>query len=173
MRLTRVIPEHVETVLTALRQMGCAIVVDQDGIRPRRDGPMRAARPVITRPYPGFPTDAQALLMAASLRAEGTSVFVENIFESRFRHVPEMRRLGADVRTEGRVAMVCGVKTLLGAPVTATDLRGGAAMVLAGLSAEGETRVFDSGHIERGYERFDECLGAFGAEVKRLEAPQE
>ena len=172
-RLTNVVPEHIETVLTALRQMGCAIVVDADGIRLRRFGPMRAGRPVITRPYPGFPTDAQALLMAASLRAEGTSVFVENIFESRFRHVPELRRLGADVRTEGRVAMVCGVKTLLGAPVTATDLRGGAAMVLAGLSAEGETRISDPGHIERGYERFEECLAALGADVKRFDHPQE
>ncbi len=171
-RLTHAVPEHLETVLSALRQMGCAIVVDADGIRLRRFGPMRAGRPVITRPYPGFPTDAQALLMAASLRAEGTNVFVENIFESRFRHVPELRRFGADVRVEGRVAMVCGVKTLYGAPVTATDLRGGAAMVLAGLSAEGETQVFDSGHIERGYERFDECLGALGADVKRLEDPQ-
>lgn len=171
-RLTHAVPEHLETVLSALRQMGCAIVVDADGIRLRRFGPMRAGRPVITRPYPGFPTDAQALLMAASLRAEGTNVFVENIFESRFRHVPELRRLGADVRVEGRVAMVCGVKTLYGAPVTATDLRGGAAMVLAGLSAEGETQVFDSGHIERGYERFDECLRALGADVKRLEDPQ-
>ncbi len=174
-RLTRVVPEHIETVLGALRQMGCAIVVDAEGIRLRRTGAMRAGRPVITRPYPGFPTDAQALLMAASLRAEGTSVFVENIFENRFRHVPELRRLGADVRTEGRVAMICGVKTLYGAPVTATDLRGGAAMLLAGLAAEGETRVFDPGHIERGYERFADCLCALGAEVQRTEAesPQE
>jgi len=94
---------------------------------------------------------------------------VENIFESRFRHVPELRRLGADIRTEGRVAMVCGVPALSGAPLTATDLRGGAAMVLAGLSAEGETRVSDSGHIERGYEEFAACLQSLGADVERLE----
>ena len=164
-RLERAVPEHIETVVSALRQMGCAVVTDGDSLRLRRFGTLRAPRPQITRPYPGFPTDAQALLMAASLRAEGTSVFVENIFENRFRHVPELRRLGAEVRVEGRVAMVSGVPALRGAPLTATDLRGGAAMVLAGLSAEGETTVSDSGHIARGYDDFAFCLRALGADV--------
>lgn len=164
-RLTNVRAEHIDTVLNALRRMGCAVVLETDGVRLRRTGTMRAGRPVITKPYPGFPTDAQALLMAASLCAEGTSVFVENIFESRFRHVPELRRLGADIRVEGRVAMVSGVKSLQGAPVTATDLRGGAAMVLAALAAEGETRVQDSGHIERGYDDLAGCLRQLGASV--------
>lgn len=169
-RLTNVRPEHIDTVLIALRQMGCAAVIDGgDGVRLRRSSLLRAGRPVITRPYPGFPTDAQALLMATALKAEGTSVFVENIFESRFRHVPELRRLGADIRVEGRVAMVCGVPALCGAPLTATDLRGGAAMVLAGLSAEGNTRVADAGHIERGYEDFAACLQGLGAQVTRLD----
>ena len=172
-RLTGVCPAHIETVLSALREMGCAVIVDGDAVRLRRYGPMRAPRPVITRPYPGFPTDAQALLMAASLRAEGTSVFVENIFESRFRHVPELRRFGADIRVEGRVAMVSGVSALAGAPVTATDLRGGAAMVLAGLSAEGETLVYDQGHIERGYAHFAESLSRLGADVRRTEEDAE
>lgn len=173
-RLSNVRPEHIGTVLTALREMGCAVVFDGgDGVRLRRSSSLRAGRPVITRPYPGFPTDAQALLMAASLKAEGTSVFVENIFESRFRHVPELRRLGADIRVEGRVAMVCGVPGLSGAPLTATDLRGGAAMVLAGLSAEGETRVADSGHIERGYEELAACMQSLGADVRRLDGVQE
>ena len=165
-RLTRIHPEHVDTVLNALRQMGCAVVQETDGVRLRRTAPMRAGRPVITKPYPGFPTDAQALLMAASLCAEGTSVFVENIFESRFRHVPELRRLGADIRVEGRVAMVSGVKSLQGAPVTATDLRGGAALVLAGLAAEGETLVQDSGHIGRGYDDLAGCMQRLGAAVR-------
>ena len=128
---------------------------------------MRAPRPVVTRPYPGFPTDAQALLMAASLRAEGTSVFVENIFENRFRHVPELRRLGADIRVEGRVAMVCGVRELHAAPITATDLRGGAALIIAGLSAEGITRVSDSCHVERGYDDLAGNLRSLGAEITR------
>ncbi len=165
--LTDAVPAHIETVCTALRQMGCAVVAGTDSVRLRRSGTMRACRPVITRPYPGFPTDAQALLMAACLRAEGTSVFVENIFENRFRHVAELRRLGADIRTEGRVAMATGVRRLSGAPVTACDLRGGAAMVVAALSAEGETTVRDAGHIERGYERFAETLCALGAAVRR------
>ena len=172
-RLQRVRPEHVDTVLAALREMGCAVVVDGSGLRLRRSGALRAPRPVITRPYPGFPTDAQALLMAAALRAEGTAVFVENIFESRFRHVPELRRLGADIRVEGRVAMVCGVKTLHGAPVTATDLRGGAAMLIAGLSAEGRTVLYDDGHVERGYDAIDACLRHLGADVQREETPPE
>ena len=166
-RLSNVRPTHLMSVIEALRQMGCAVVLDGDGVRIRRTGPLHAGPPVVTRPYPGFPTDAQALLMAASLRAGGTSVFVENIFENRFRHVPELRRLGAEIRVEGRVAMVSGAETLQGAPMCATDLRGGAAMVLAGLSAEGETTVSDSGHIERGYDDFAGCLQALGASVER------
>ena len=166
-RLTQVRPAQVRAVADALRGMGCDVTSGEDEIRLRRHGPLRAGPPVVTKPYPGFPTDAQALVMAASLRASGTSVFVENIFESRFRHVPELRRLGADIRVEGRVAMVSGVEKLLGAPVCATDLRGGAAMILAGLSAEGETAVSDSGHIERGYDGLAENLRRLGADVER------
>jgi UDP-N-acetylglucosamine 1-carboxyvinyltransferase len=103
--------------------------------------------------------------MAACLRADGTSVFVENIFENRYRHVDEMRRLGADIRTEGRVAMVTGVESLTGAPVTATDLRGGAALVIAALSAAGESLVYDCGHIQRGYDGLDRVLRSMGADV--------
>ena len=165
--LTDAVPAHIETVCAALRQMGCAVVAGSSSVRLRRSGVMRACRPVVTKPYPGFPTDAQALLMAASLRADGTSVFVENIFENRFRHVSELRRLGADIRTEGRVAMVTGVRRLTGAPLTACDLRGGAAMVVAALAAEGESTVRDSGHIERGYDRLAETLRALGADVRR------
>lgn len=165
--LTDAVPAHIETVCAALRQMGCAVVAGSSSVRLRRSRAMRACRPVVTKPYPGFPTDAQALLMAASLRADGTSVFVENIFENRFRHVAELRRLGADIRTEGRVAMVTGVRRLTGAPLTACDLRGGAAMVVAALAAEGESTVRDSGHIERGYDRLAETLRALGADVRR------
>ena len=166
-RITEVIPAHLETVTDALRSMGCVVTAEQSSICLRRCCPMRACRPIITKPYPGFPTDAQALLMAASLRAEGTSVFVENIFDNRFRHADELRRMGAEIRIEGRVAMVTGVDRLSGAVLTACDLRGAAAMVLAGLAAEGETRVLDSGHLERGYERFAENLSAMGAFAER------
>ena len=165
--LENVVPAHIETVCACLKEMGCGVVTGADSVRLRSEGGnrLRAGKPVITRPYPGFPTDAQALLMAASLRAEGTSVFVENIFESRYRHVPELRRLGADIRVEGRVAMVTGVSALSGAPVAACDLRGGAALLIAGLGAEGETRIDDSGHIERGYADAAGALRSLGGDV--------
>lgn len=167
--LKNLVPAHIETVCACLKEMGCGIVTGTDSVRLRAGGRLRAGRPVITKPYPGFPTDAQALLMAASLKAEGTAVFVENIFENRYRHVDELRRLGALLRVEGRVAMVTGVSALHGAPVTACDLRGGAALILAGLAAEGETRVDDSGHIERGYDDIDGALRSLGGDVTRAE----
>ena len=118
-----------------------------------------------TTPYPGFPTDCQAIFMAALLQSRGTTVFVENIFQSRYRHVPELIRMGADIRTEGRVAVVCGVERLHGAEVVATDLRGGAALVTAGLAAEGITTVQGVGHIHRGYEELPAHLRALGAHI--------
>jgi UDP-N-acetylglucosamine 1-carboxyvinyltransferase len=105
--------------------------------------------------------------MAACIKAEGTTAFVENIFENRFRHVGELKRLGANIRTRGRVAMVTGMETLTGAPVNATDLRGGAALVIAGLAARDETVIFDSGHIERGYDKLEISLRGLGAEITR------
>ena len=166
--LGHLVPGHVEAVCACLKEMGCGVVCGTDSVRLRATtGRLRAGKPIATKPYPGFPTDAQALLMAASLKAEGTAVFVENIFENRYRHVDELRRLGADIRVEGRVAMVTGVNRLHGAPVTACDLRGGAALILAGLAAEGETRVEDSGHIERGYDDIDGALRALGADVEK------
>ena len=173
--LTRLRPAHLKSVTDALRQMGCTVSEEESAVRLRAFGRLRMPAPIVTSPYPGFPTDAQALLMACTLRAEGTGVFVENIFENRFRHVPELRRLGADVRTEGRAAVVRGVETLRGAALRATDLRGGAAMVLAGLATEGETRVSDAGHIERGYDDLAGCLRRLGARVEQSaeDAPAE
>ena len=160
------VAEQFSTVVSALRDMGCGIVSGRDGVRVRSDGRLKAGRPVVTRPYPGFPTDAQALLMAASLKADGTQVFVENIFASRYRHAEELKRMGADIRTEGRVAMVTGVPRLWGAPVTASDLRGGAAMILAALTADGETAISDSGHILRGYDGLERDLQGLNAEIR-------
>ncbi|MCD8001607.1 MAG: UDP-N-acetylglucosamine 1-carboxyvinyltransferase, partial [Oscillospiraceae bacterium] len=171
--LLHAVPAHLRTVCAALEEMGCTVQCGADHVRLRSGGALHAAHPVVTKPYPGFPTDAQALLMAASLRAAGTTVFIENIFENRYRHVDELRRMGADVRVEGRVAMVSGVERLHGAPVTACDLRGGAALVIAGLSAEGETAVCDSGHIERGYDGLADALRALGADVTRTEGAEE
>lgn len=136
-----------------------------DGLLLRSEGKLKAVGPVVTRPYPGFPTDAQPLLMAALLRAEGESVFRETIFENRFRQVPELRKLGAEIRLAGRDARIRGVSSLKGASMEATDLRGGAAMVLAALCAEGESQVLDRGHIRRGYEDLNGCLRLLGADL--------
>ncbi|MEG2071720.1 MAG: UDP-N-acetylglucosamine 1-carboxyvinyltransferase [Oscillospiraceae bacterium] len=163
--LKSVSPAHFETVTSTLEHMGCEIRRGSNSVSITADKPLRAPRPIVTRPYPGFPTDAQPLLMAACLRAEGTAVFTENIFENRYRHATEMRRMGADISVVGRVAMVTGVGELCGAPVTATDLRGGAALVTAALGAEGETLVYDTGHIARGYEGFDKMLQQLGADI--------
>ena len=164
-------PAHFSTVLDSLSEAGCAIITAASAVRLTSDGQLTAPRPVVTQPYPGFPTDAQPPLMAACLRAKGTTVFTENIFTNRYRHAEEFRRLGAAVSIEGRVAYVTGVERLTGAPLTASDLRGGAAMLVAGLCAEGATELFDDGYIDRGYDRFDACLSALGADV-RCAAPR-
>ena len=168
-RLKNVDPRHFEAVSSALEYMGCQIERRAQSISLTADRPLRAPRPVVTSPYPGFPTDAQPLLMAACLKAEGTAVFTENIFENRYRHAQELKRLGADISVVGRVAMVTGVNRLQGAPVTATDLRGGAALVAAALAADGETIVYDKGHIARGYEGLFETLCSLGAELNYQE----
>ena len=164
-------PDHFLTVLDSLSEAGCAIIKTASTVRLTSTGRLTAPRPVVTQPYPGFPTDAQPPLMAACLKAKGTTVFTENIFTNRYRHAEEFRRLGAAVSIEGRVAYVTGVDRLTGAPLTSSDLRGGAAMIVAGLSAEGETEILDNGYINRGYDRFDACLSALGADV-RCAAPR-
>ncbi|NLU24771.1 MAG: UDP-N-acetylglucosamine 1-carboxyvinyltransferase [Clostridiales bacterium] len=160
---------HLSTVTTALSEAGCRIRSDNHVITLYSDGHLRAISPIRTSPYPGFPTDAQAVLMAALLKSTGTTVFVENIFENRYRHVAELTRMGADIRIEGRVAVVCGVEKLRGTSVQATDLRGGAALVVAGLQAEGVTQVGNIHHIERGYNDFVENLTHLGAEIRRTD----
>ena len=156
---------HLAAVTTVLDQAGCGVRCGEGYIQLVRTGPLRAVPPVRTAPYPGFPTDCQAILMAALLRAQGTTVFVENIFQSRYRHVPELARMGADIRTEGRVAVVCGTERLHGTEVVATDLRGGAALAVAGLAAEGMTTVQGIGHIQRGYADLAGDLRALGAQI--------
>ena len=156
---------HLAAVTTVLDQAGCGVRCGEGYIQLVRTGPLRAVPPVRTAPYPGFPTDCQAILMAALLQAQGTTVFVENIFQSRYRHVPELARMGADIRTEGRVAVVCGTERLHGTEVVATDLRGGAALAVAGLAAEGVTTVQGIGHIQRGYADLAGDLRALGARI--------
>ena len=167
--LRAVEPRHFSTVLHSLSECGCDIMSNSSSVRLRSGGNLKAPMPVITGPYPGFPTDAQPLMLAACLKARGTSVFVENVFQNRFRFTEELQRLGARIHTEGRVAVVTGVEVLHGAPTVATDLRGGAALIIAALSAEGETDILDSGHVERGYESFDERLAALGADIRLSE----
>ena len=165
--VTGVDPRALSTVALALSEAGCEVRSDEHSVTLRSSGKLRAIRPVRTAPYPGFPTDAQPALMAALLRSEGSTVFVENIFENRYRHVDELSRMGAQVRVAGRVAVVSGTKTLHGASVKCTDLRGGAALVLAGLCAEGETCVSLLEHIDRGYESIERDLETLGAHIKR------
>jgi UDP-N-acetylglucosamine 1-carboxyvinyltransferase len=163
-----VIPEHIAPVLPILEESGCSLDIGKDKIRiaaPKRLGRIRNIR---TMPYPGFPTDAQAPVMAMACVADGTSVFVENIFESRYKHVGELLRLGANVKVEGRVAIVEGVEQLSGAAVEATDLRGGAAMVVAGLAAQGVTEITGLHHLDRGYENIEKNFALLGADIKRI-----
>ena len=159
----------VSTTALALAESGCEVCSGEHGIHLRSDGVLRAIRPVRTAPYPGFPTDAQPVVMAALLKSRGSTVFVENMFESRYRHVDELTRMGAEIRVAGRVAVVNGVPSLHGAVVRATDLRGGAALVIAGLAAEGRTRVTGLEHIDRGYDALEQSLTQLGARIRREE----
>ena len=129
---------------------------------------MRAVRDIRTMPYPGFPTDAQAPIMAMLTVAQGTSVIIENIFESRFKHVSDLVRMGAKIKIEGKIALIDGVKELYGTTVTASDLRGGAALVVAGLAAKGSTVIGNVSHIDRGYEKIEESFKNLGADIKRV-----
>ncbi len=160
---------HLSTVTAALREAGCTVEADEKGITLRRRRALRGIRPIHTAPYPGFPTDAQAVLMAALARSRGATVFEENIFTNRFRHVDELSRMGADIRVSGRVAVVNGVERLHGASVQSTDLRGGAALCVAALAAEGESAVSGVEHIDRGYEDLAKTLAELGAHVSRDE----
>ena len=156
---------HLARVTTALHQAGCCLQCREDSITLHSTGQLRSLPPVRTYPYPGFPTDAQPVLMAALLRAKGATMFVENIFENRYRHAAELTRMGADIRLEGKVALVSGVERLYGAEVHATDLRGGAALTVAALQAEGTTTIRNIHHILRGYEDITRDLRALGADI--------
>ena len=166
--LTHVNCCHLSTVTAALHEAGCEIACGQGWVRIKSDGRLRAVPVVRTAPYPGFPTDAQAVLMAALLRSRGATVFVENIFENRYRHVDELRRMGADISVADRVAVVTGVKKLHAARVRCTDLRGGAALMVAALSAEGSSTITDIYHIRRGYEDPVRDLRALGAAIRAV-----
>jgi len=165
--VTGVIPEHVEPVIAKLREMGASVTVADDGVRVQVDKRLKAVD-VKTMPYPGFATDMQPQMMALLTVAGGASIVTETIFENRFKHVPELVRMGANIRIEGHTAIVRGVEHLSGAYVEATDLRAGAALVLAGLAAENTTIVEHVEHIDRGYARLEEKYRMLGADIVRM-----
>lgn len=156
------------SVIPLFESMGCEIKDNRQILSIKMSGRPKAIRDIRTMPYPGFPTDAQAPVMAVLSKARGTSVIVENIFESRFKHVPGLMRMGAKIKIEGKVALIDGSENLYGASVTAPDLRGGAALIIAGLGAKGETLIDGLWHIDRGYENIEDTLSALGADIKRI-----
>lgn len=161
-------PHHMQAGLSALNEMGAKIRTDKDWIALKSGKKVHSVRIIKTMPYPGFPTDIQSPFMALAAVADGTSVFVENIFENRFRHVDELARMGADIKVEGRSAVVRGVKRLYGANVEAYELRGGASLVVAALAAEGVSTVSGTEFIDRGYENIERQLAFCGAKIKRV-----
>jgi UDP-N-acetylglucosamine 1-carboxyvinyltransferase len=160
----------IGAVVPLLETIGVEITPTECGFRIRRNGARPLAADVTTEPFPGFPTDLQAQFMALMTMASGVSHIRETIFENRFMHVPELVRMGADVRIVGDTAVVTGVERLKGAPVMATDLRASVSLVLAGLAAEGETIVNRVYHLDRGFERIEQKLSRVGAKIERQDA---
>ena len=163
-----VTPENIRLLLHKLRENGCKIHAKNDKIRVESRGRLKCNRRIETMPFPGFPTDLQAQATALNASCEGCALIVENLFETRFKYVPELQKMGADIEVRGRTAFVRGVKKLHGARVVAGDLRGGAALVIAALSAEGESEVLDLSHIDRGYADFRGKLRKLGADIRRV-----
>ncbi len=161
-------PELLQSALDVLVQAGVVVTPNNEGIRIARNGAGLSPVKVTTEPFPGFPTDLQAQLMALMTRAEGSSHITETIFENRFMHVQELARFGARIALNGETATIEGIERLHGAPVMATDLRASVSLVIAGLAAEGETMVNRIYHLDRGFERLEEKLSACGADIERL-----
>ncbi len=166
--IKNVIPTHLESISAKLREMGIEIDENEDSVRVRTLSRPKAVN-IKTIPYPGFPTDLQQPMSVLLAIAEGTGIITESIWEGRFKHVDELKRMGANIKVEGRVAIIEGIHRLSGSPVYATDLRAGAAMVIAGLAAEGETEISNLKHIDRGYENLVDKLKSIGAEITRVE----
>lgn len=166
--LSDVIPKHLDPVTAKLREMDVSVDVSDDQIRVTSQ-PVLQPADIKTFPYPGFPTDLQSLAMVLLTRAGGSSVITENVFEGRFKHVDELKRMGARIKVEGRTAIVDGRCHLTGAPVRATDLRAGAAFIVAGLIAQGETVISETDHIYRGYEKICRKFTTIGADIKEIE----
>ena len=171
-RILNVIPRHLECISAKLREMGVTVVEGEDAVLVRSNGRLRPVS-VKTLPYPGFPTDMQPQISTALCLAGGTSSITEGVYDNRFKYMNELRKMGADVSVDGSFAVVNGVEKLTGAQVAACDLRAGAAVVIAGLCAEGVTEVVDIKYIERGYENFVEKLRGVGADITLEHVPDE
>ena len=165
--IKNVIPKHLESITAKLEEIGANVIEYDDSIRVKRSGELNKCN-VKTMPHPGFPTDMQPQITTLLTIAKGTSIVSEDVWDNRFKYVDELSRLGAEITVDGNRAIVEGVKELIGAPVRATDLRAGAAMIIAGLVARGETSVEDIRHIERGYEDIVGKLSAVGADIRRV-----
>ncbi|HOA33962.1 MAG: UDP-N-acetylglucosamine 1-carboxyvinyltransferase [Clostridiales bacterium] len=167
--LRNIIPSHLGSVISVFEEMGCDISINGRNLTLVAPSRLQRVKTIRTMPYPGFPTDLQAPVMALTSVAKGTSVIIETIFENRFKHVGQLARLGAKIMVDGRTAVVEGVDRLTGAEVVSPDLRGGCALVLAGLSAKGTTVVDAINHIDRGYDGLEDVLSSMGANIKRVE----
>ncbi|WP_312091834.1 UDP-N-acetylglucosamine 1-carboxyvinyltransferase [Aminipila sp.] len=167
--IKNVVPDHVKPIIAKLKECGAAVEITDEGMIVRGDvGPLTTTD-IKTLPYPGFPTDMQSQFMSLLATVKGSSIVIETVFENRFMHVGELNRMGANIKIEGRSAVIQGEKILQGAQVISTDLRAGAALVLAGLTAEGTTEISEIYHIERGYEKFVEKFRGIGATIIRVE----
>jgi len=165
--VTDVIPKHLEPIVAKLRETSVEVIEYDDSVRVISDGKLNAIN-VKTLPYPGFPTDLQQPMVAILSTAKGTSIVTESVYEARFKYVDELKRMGANIKVDGRVAIIEGVEKLSGARVRATDLRAGAALVIAGLAASGKTEIDDAFHIDRGYENIEQKLSSLGAKIYRV-----
>lgn len=165
--LKNIIHEYLQPILYKFRECGCTIEAYNHSLRLIAPGGIKAIESIKTLPHPGYPTDMQAQMMAVMSLSDGTTIFTENIFENRYKHANELTRMGANIKIDGRIAVVKGVERLSGAAVIAQDLRGGAALVLAGLAAEGTTVVENIRHIDRGYENIHDVLNGLGADIIR------
>jgi UDP-N-acetylglucosamine 1-carboxyvinyltransferase len=171
-RINNIIPKHMDCITAKLVEMGVQVEEDGDALIVRREGKLTRIN-VKTMPYPGFPTDMHSQIAVVLCLAEGTSIITEGIWDNRWRYVDELRRMGANIQVDGKVAVVEGVKQLTGSPVCATDLRAGAAMVVAGLAAHGTTEIEQIHYIERGYDNIVEKLSKLGADIQEKPIPEE
>ena len=171
-RIKNVIPKHLDCITAKLEEMGVQIEEDGDDLVVTRLGTMKHTN-IKTLPYPGFPTDMQSQIAVCLCLAEGTSLVTETIWDNRFRYCDELKRMGARIQVDGKVAVIEGVGRLTGAPVQACDLRAGAAMVVAGLAAEGVTEIDHIHHVERGYEDIVGKLRSVGADIRLVDVPEE